>query len=124
MVARPDIDAVFVATSHDLLAPISAAAASAGKHVLVEKPAARRASELNPLKAAAHQTGVRVQIGFNHRYHRAFQKAREISTPEIWALPCSFARATVTADVPATIVSGALFRSTRAVVKRSIKAVI
>lgn len=87
VVARPDIDAVFVATSHDLLAPISAAAASTGKHVLVEKPAARRAPELDPLKAAAQQSGARVRIGFNHRYHRAFQKAREIFDSGVLGTP-------------------------------------
>ena len=70
-----------------LLAPISAAAASTGKHVLVEKPAARRAPELDPLKAAAQQSGARVRIGFNHRYHRAFQKAREIFDSGVLGTP-------------------------------------
>ena len=40
-VERTDVDAVFVATSNDALAPITLAAVEAGKHVLVEKPAAR-----------------------------------------------------------------------------------
>jgi predicted dehydrogenase len=78
-VTRRDVDAVIVATTHDALAPVAAAAAAAGKHVLIEKPGARRAAELDPVVAAAQRTGVRVRIGFNHRYHRAVRKARQIA---------------------------------------------
>jgi predicted dehydrogenase len=78
MVARADVDLVVVATSHDRLAEIACAAAAAGKHVLIEKPGARRAAELDPALAAARKTGALVRVGFNHRYHRAFEKAREI----------------------------------------------
>jgi predicted dehydrogenase len=77
-VIRPDVDVVLIATTHDMLAPIACAAAGAGKHVLVEKPGARRAAELECVRTAADRTGARVRIGFNHRYHRAFRKAREI----------------------------------------------
>ena len=77
-IARHDVDAVFVCTTHDLLAQIAQSAAVQGKHVLIEKPGARRAAELDGVREAAEQTGVVVRIGFNHRYHRAFQKAREI----------------------------------------------
>jgi predicted dehydrogenase len=77
-VARPDVDIVIVAATHDMLASIATAAAEAGKHVLVEKPGARRAAELDCVRAAALRTGVRIRVGFNHRYHRAFRKAREI----------------------------------------------
>jgi len=77
-VRRSDVDAVIVATSHDMLAPVAELAASAGKHVFVEKPGARRAGELDAVAAAAKRTGVAVRIGFNHRYHRAVRKAREI----------------------------------------------
>jgi predicted dehydrogenase len=61
-----------------LLPPITESAAANGKHVLVEKPGARRAVELDPVKATAARTGTLVRVGFNHRYHRAFRKAREI----------------------------------------------
>jgi predicted dehydrogenase len=77
-VARPDVDVVFVATTHDQLAPVAEAAASAGKHVLIEKPGARTAAELDAAADAARKSGVIVRIGFNHRFHRAFRKAREI----------------------------------------------
>ena len=77
-VTRPDVDIVLVATTHDMLAPIATAAAQAGKHVLIEKPGARRAAELDPVLEAARRSGAKVRVGFNHRYHRAFRKAREI----------------------------------------------
>ena len=78
VVSRNDIDAVIVATSHDALAPIASAACGAGKHVLLEKPGARSVAELRPIAVAVRRTGVVVRVGCNHRYHRAFQKAREI----------------------------------------------
>ncbi len=77
-VTRPDIDIVIVATPHHLLAPITAAAAECGKHVLVEKPAARRPEELGPVREAIRRTGALVRTGFNHRYHRAMRRTREI----------------------------------------------
>jgi predicted dehydrogenase len=77
-VERADVDAVFVSTSNDALALVTLAAVEAGKHVLVEKPAARNADELIPVIAAAERRGVRVQVGFNHRYHPAFAQARRL----------------------------------------------
>jgi predicted dehydrogenase len=77
-VARPDVEAVFVATSNDALAPVTHAAIEAGKHVLVEKPAARFPAELEPMIPLARERGVCVQIGYNHRYHPAFQQARKL----------------------------------------------
>jgi predicted dehydrogenase len=77
-VARSDVDAVIVSTTNNFLAPITLAAVRAGKHVLVEKPAARTPEELDPVIAAAESAKVCVQVGFNHRYHPGFQKAREL----------------------------------------------
>jgi predicted dehydrogenase len=77
-VERTDVEAVLVATVNQWLAPVALAAIQAGKHVLVEKPAARNSAELAPLLPAARSTGVCVQVGFNHRYHPAVQKARQI----------------------------------------------
>ena len=74
----PEVDIVIVATLHDSLARISLAAIMSGKHVLVEKPAARNAKELEPVIEASEQKGIKVHVGFNHRYHRSLLKAREI----------------------------------------------
>jgi len=80
VVERPDIDLVIVATPHHLLAEITLAAVSAGKHVLVEKPAARRARELDPVLEAVKRAPVLVRVGFNHRYHPALRRAKELSS--------------------------------------------
>ena len=77
-VTRPDVEVVIVATTHDSLVPVALAAAEAGKHVLVEKPAARRPSEIVPLLAAARERGVVVRVGFNHRFHPALRQARAL----------------------------------------------
>jgi predicted dehydrogenase len=78
LVKRADLDAVVVATTHDVLAPLTLAALRAGKHVLVEKPGARNAAEWRPVVEEARTSGRIVKVGFNHRFHPAFQKAREI----------------------------------------------
>lgn len=74
----PAVTAVIVATLNGSLAPLSLAAVRAGKHVLVEKPGALNAAQLRTVKAAAEKSGVCVRIGYNHRFHPALQKAREL----------------------------------------------
>ena len=78
LIALPSVDVVIVATLHDSLADITRRAAEAGKHVLVEKPAARHSAELEAVMATVAETGVKVHVGFNHRYHRSLRKAKEI----------------------------------------------
>ncbi len=78
LLAQPDVDAIVIATTHDALAPIARAAIESGRHVLIEKPAARRRDEIHDLAQLAERHDVRVRIGFNHRYHRAFQQARSL----------------------------------------------
>jgi len=77
-VRRDDVDIVIVATTNDALAEVSVASLSAGKHVLVEKPAARNVKELDAVIDASRKYGRSVRVGFNHRYHPALRKAREL----------------------------------------------
>ena len=77
-VADPQVDAVIVATINAALAEVSAAAIRAGKHVLVEKPAGISVKQIEELITLAKKHCVTVRVGFNHRYHPAFLKAREI----------------------------------------------
>ncbi len=76
--ADPQVDAVIVATINSTLAEISAAAIRAGKHVLVEKPAGISVQQIDELLALEKKHGLCVRVGFNHRFHPAFLKAREI----------------------------------------------
>ncbi len=78
VLADPAVSAVIVATLNGSLAPLTLAAVRAGKHVLVEKPGALNAAQLHTVHAAAGTAGVRVRIGYNHRFHPALQKAREL----------------------------------------------
>jgi predicted dehydrogenase len=77
-VCTPAAEAVIVATTNEWLAPVTTAAIRAGKHVIVEKPAARAAQEINGVIAEARRADVQVQVGFNHRYHPALQMARRL----------------------------------------------
>jgi len=75
---KKEVNIIVVATNHVSLPEISLAAVNAGKHVLVEKPAACRPGELDEVIKAAKKKNVFVHVGFNHRYHRAFVKAKEL----------------------------------------------
>jgi predicted dehydrogenase len=77
-VVDPQVDAVIVATINAALAEVSAAAIRAGKHVIVEKPAGVSVRQIEELIALADKHKVCVRVGFNHRYHPSFLKAREI----------------------------------------------
>ncbi len=78
VVARAEVEIVIVATTHNWLSAVTRTAVAAGKHVLVEKPAACRAAELEPVIDLAREKNVRVRVGFNHRYHPAFRRARAL----------------------------------------------
>jgi predicted dehydrogenase len=83
--ANPAIDVVIIAIPHDTLAEITVAAVKAGKHVLVENPAARFASKLIPVLAARDKKRVHVHVGLNHRCHRSLHKAKELVSSEFSA---------------------------------------
>jgi predicted dehydrogenase len=78
VVEHPEIDLVIASTTNDQLAAVTIAAVQNGKHVLVEKPAARNSRELEAAIAAARGSGRLVKVGFNLRFHPAIAKAKEI----------------------------------------------
>ena len=79
LLALPEVEIVIIATLHDSLAEMTHAAIAAGKHVLVEKPAARHVAELEAVMAvAAQHPQLRVRVGLNHRYHRALRQAKQL----------------------------------------------
>jgi predicted dehydrogenase len=76
--ADPAVTVVIVSTLNASLAPLALAAIHAGKHVLLEKPGALDTSQLRSVHDAARANHVYVRLGYNHRYHPALRKAREL----------------------------------------------
>lgn len=72
------IDLVVICTLHDALADICIYAANNGKHILVEKPAGKNLKELKQIKKAVDLNNVYLHVGFNHRFHPSFLKAKKI----------------------------------------------
>jgi predicted dehydrogenase len=68
LLARPDIDVVYIATPQSEHLPIALAAIAAGKHVLVEKPITVTADEARILAAASRSAGVLAMEGMWSRY--------------------------------------------------------
>lgn len=78
MLKNVETDIVIIATPHNQLPSLIHEAIMVGKHVLVEKPAARLPEELKGFDQLAKDKGCKIRVGFNHRYHRAFRKAKAI----------------------------------------------
>jgi phthalate 4,5-cis-dihydrodiol dehydrogenase len=76
--ADPDVDAVYVASPHELHAMHARIAASAGKHVLVEKPMAVTLDECDAMIAAARDAGVALVVGHSHSFDAPVLHARRL----------------------------------------------
>ncbi|WP_033288531.1 Gfo/Idh/MocA family oxidoreductase [Amycolatopsis jejuensis] len=68
VLARPDVDAVVVATPTALHGEQTIAAVHAGKHVLCEKPMTADLAEADRVVAAVEESGVVVRVGFQRRH--------------------------------------------------------
>lgn len=78
LLARSDVDAVIISGPTHLHADLAVAACEAGKHVYLEKPLATSIADGQRVVSAAAAAGVKVMLGFNRRFHPAFQQARAI----------------------------------------------
>ena len=63
-----EVEAVVIATPHDLLAPMSVAALRRGKHVLAEKPIGRSVEEGRSIEDAAAQAKKVFMSGYSFRF--------------------------------------------------------
>lgn len=84
VIADPDVDAVLIATRHDLHARLTLEALHAGKHVLVEKPTGITRDEVEQVMAfyrEAEDTGITPPVlltGFNRRFSPFTVRLREL----------------------------------------------
>ena len=76
MLAKEDLDAVSVCTPNRLHEQPTIDALNAGCHVLCEKPLAHSAAAGERMLAAAGDTGRKLVIGFQYRYHPRTQFLR------------------------------------------------
>jgi phthalate 4,5-cis-dihydrodiol dehydrogenase len=74
----PAVEAVYIATPHAMHAAHACAAASRGKHVLIEKPMAVTLAECDAIIAAADKARVHVVVGPSHSFDLPIRRAREI----------------------------------------------
>ncbi|MFB0562025.1 MAG: Gfo/Idh/MocA family protein [Candidatus Lokiarchaeia archaeon] len=75
---QSDIEAVLIVVPHYLHAPLTKAAAEAGKHVLCEKPMATNLEECDEMIAATKKAGVKFMIAENHRFLPAHKVIKDL----------------------------------------------
>lgn len=80
-------EAVLIATPHYFHPPMAIAAFEAGLHVLTEKPAGVRVSDVIAMNEAADRSGKVFGIMFNQRTGELFQKAREMVQSGVLGAP-------------------------------------
>ncbi len=74
----PTIDVVHVLTPNDSHAEITVAALEAGKHVMCEKPMAKKAADARRMLEAARRTGKKLSIGYQTRQSAESQYLKKI----------------------------------------------
>lgn len=79
VVTRPDIDVVFVATTNRHAPGVVCKALESGKHVFCEKPPGRSVEDMALImQTEARNPGLKLQFGFNHRYHYGVMEAKNM----------------------------------------------
>jgi predicted dehydrogenase len=78
LVSRDDIDLVCVAGPNFTHRDVAVAAAKAGKHLWIEKPAGRNLAETIQIADAITAAGVGSAVGFNYRNAPAVELARDL----------------------------------------------
>jgi myo-inositol 2-dehydrogenase/D-chiro-inositol 1-dehydrogenase len=88
LLADPEIEAILIATNTDTHAFIMKDVAAAGKHIFCEKPLALDLQEMDDALAVIQRSGVKLQVGFNRRFDKSFQKVHSLVTSGEIGYPC------------------------------------
>ncbi|MHC4712785.1 MAG: bi-domain-containing oxidoreductase [Planctomycetota bacterium] len=78
VIADDAVNAIIIATRHNLHASQAARALATGKHVFVEKPLALTRDELEEVRGAYENAGRILMVGFNRRFSPHTAAAREL----------------------------------------------
>lgn len=112
LLADPVIEAILIATSTDTHAFIIKDVAAAGKDIFCEKPLALDLAKIDDALAVVKKAGVKLQVGFNRRFDKSFQKVREVVASGEIGRPCILRITDRDPDYPAMEflrVSGGMF---------------
>jgi len=88
LLADPELDAVLIAASTNAHDYIMKDAAQAGKHIFCEKPLALELEKIDESLEVVEKAGVKLQVGFNRRFDKSFQKVKEIVDSGEIGRPC------------------------------------
>jgi myo-inositol 2-dehydrogenase/D-chiro-inositol 1-dehydrogenase len=83
-----NIEAILIATNTDTHAFIMKDVARAEKHIFCEKPLALELESIDDALAAVDQAGVKLQVGFNRRFDKSFQRVHDIVASGEIGRPC------------------------------------
>lgn len=88
----PEINAVYIPLPNHLHAKWTIEAAKAGKHILVEKPAALTEAETIEMKTACEENGVKCMEAFMYQFHAQHKRVKDIiKTGEIGEIKYMYA---------------------------------
>lgn len=76
--ADPDVEAIYIATPHQMHVDHVLAAARAGKHILVEKPLAVLMEDAEVMVSAAKEAGVHLIVGPSHSFDPPVELATQL----------------------------------------------
>jgi len=78
LLARDDIDAIYLPMANEEHAEWALKAIDHGKHVLIEKPMALKVADIDAIEAAAKANDVTVMEGFMYRFHTQHDFVRDL----------------------------------------------
>lgn len=85
--AHPGLDLVSICTPQHLHCANTVAAARAGKHLVIEKPAGNSQAELQQMRAAVREAGVRTVVSFVLRWNPLFQTLKRMMAEDAFGWP-------------------------------------
>ena len=116
LISDPDIEAVAISSPATTHTDLVVAAAQAGKHVFCEKPMALTLEDADRAIAAAEDSGVALQVGFNRRFADDFIAVHDAVVAGAVGTPQMLRSLTrdpgITADVAARVKPWTIFNET------------
>jgi len=83
-------DAVVISNPTSLHLEVAIPAAEQGCHILLEKPVSHSLDGLDDLRQAAENSGARILVGFQFRYHPGLRKIADLISSQAIGRPVSF----------------------------------